>query len=221
MQHFGLISYGGMFSLPGGKGISLIPATAVSVQVTWDASGSWGCGAFWDVHWYQLPWPEGWMDIPITAKELAPIVLAAMLWGYLWHGQWVQFVCNNMVIVACITSGSSRDQLVMYLIRSLWLISAHYQFDVCAIHIPGQKNVAADALSNKRTNVHVWTYVTIISGNWGKSNTWFYWKSPSWPYIVSMDVLGSYHLFPHCYWHNLLFIHVHVHWFFYFTQSFK
>ena len=52
-----------------------------------------------------------------------------------------------MAVVACITSGSSRDQLVMHLLRSLWLISAHYQFEACAIHIPGQKNVAADALS--------------------------------------------------------------------------
>ena len=89
-------------------------------------------------------WPEGWMDIPTTVKELVPIVLAAMLWGHLWHGQRVQFVCDNMVVVACITSGSSRDQLVMHLLRSLWLISAHYQFDACAIHIPGQKIVAAD-----------------------------------------------------------------------------
>ena len=129
------------------NGISLIPATTVSVQVTSDASGSWGCGAFWDVHWFQLPWPEEWGDIPITAKELAPIVLAAMLWGHHWHGQRVQFVCDNMAVVACITSGSSRDQLVMHLLRSLWLISAHYQFDACAIHIPGQQNVAADALS--------------------------------------------------------------------------
>ena len=71
--------------IAGWNGISLIPATAVSVQVTSDASGSWGCGAFWDVNWFQLPWPEGWMDIPITAKELAPIVVAAMLWGHLWH----------------------------------------------------------------------------------------------------------------------------------------
>ena len=50
------------------------------------------------------------------------------------------------------------------------------------------------------------TYATIITGNWWKSNTWIYRESLSWPSIVSMDVLGSYHnhLFPHCYWHNLL-----------------
>ena len=91
------------------------------------------------MHWFQLPWSEGWMDIPITPKELAPIVLAAMLWGHLWHGQQVQFVGNDMAVVACITSGSSRDQLVMHLLRPLWLISTHYQFN--AIHIPGQNKI--------------------------------------------------------------------------------
>ena len=54
-----------------------------------------------------------------------------------------------MAVVACITSGSSRDQLVMHLLRSLWLISAHYQFDACAIHIPGQKKCGCRCIVQK------------------------------------------------------------------------
>ena len=40
------------------NGISMIPLQRVLLQITSDASGSWGCGAFCDAHWFQLPWPS-------------------------------------------------------------------------------------------------------------------------------------------------------------------
>ena len=63
------------------NGISVILALASidSMQVVSDASGSWGCGAIWGQNWCQLQWPQEWLSIPITAKELAPIVGACCL----------------------------------------------------------------------------------------------------------------------------------------------
>ena len=46
-----------------------------------DASGSWGCGAFWDNHWLQWCWPQKWAHHNIMVKELIPIVLSCVVWG--------------------------------------------------------------------------------------------------------------------------------------------
>ena len=71
------------------NGVSVIPALAAidCMQVVSDASGLWGCGAIWGQNCCQLQWPQEWLPIPITAKELAPIVVASMLWGLGWKGQ--------------------------------------------------------------------------------------------------------------------------------------
>ncbi len=50
-----------------------------TIIIASDASGSWGCGAFWDNAWFQLPWTEEWTPWSIAAKELIPIVLACAI----------------------------------------------------------------------------------------------------------------------------------------------
>ena len=47
------------------------------ITLTSDASGSWGCGAYWNTHWFQYQWSEHTFSYGITTKELLPIVLAA------------------------------------------------------------------------------------------------------------------------------------------------
>lgn len=55
---------------------------ATFVEVFWDASGSFGCGAFVSsLGWFQLQWPVDWHVFNITDKGLVPIVLASALWG--------------------------------------------------------------------------------------------------------------------------------------------
>ena len=55
----------------------------LSVIRTSDASGGWGCGAFYEEHWFQLAWKDtrGVEGLNITTKELIPIVIAIALWG--------------------------------------------------------------------------------------------------------------------------------------------
>ena len=81
------------------NGISFIASVAPSITVTSDASGTWGYGAFVRNQWFQLAWPPSWSDIHITAKELVPIVLAAMIWGSTWSKKVVQFICCVMLEV--------------------------------------------------------------------------------------------------------------------------
>ena len=50
-----------------------------SLVVTSDASGRWGCGAFYNTQWFQLKWPESLPNYHITVKELIPVVIAATI----------------------------------------------------------------------------------------------------------------------------------------------
>ena len=69
--------------------LSVVPKTP-EVQITLDASGSWGCGAYTsDGFWFQLRMPDSWRDIHITVKELLPIVIGEAVWGSAWQGRTV------------------------------------------------------------------------------------------------------------------------------------
>ena len=86
-------------------------------------------------------------QLPITIKELLPIVMAGVLWGKQWEGHHVLAHCDNAAVVAIINSGTSRQPLAMQLIRTLCFTSAHFKFTIRTKHLPGTQNVAADALS--------------------------------------------------------------------------
>ena len=111
-----------------------------------DASGTWGCGAFWESKWFQLAW-EGTrcgVGVNIATKELIPIVMAVAMWGKFWNGQVVNCRCDNMAVVAVINSRTSRDPDLMHQLRCLAFFEAKFSFSVIASHIAGAKNSLAD-----------------------------------------------------------------------------
>ena len=131
-------------------------SSQVSHQVWTDASGHFGCGAWWPAadSWLQLRWQQAYTkewealhDESITLKELLPIVLACSVWGPGWQGSTVIFYCDNTGAVAVINSGYSRIPQIMHLLRCLFFIRAYFQISVRAVHIPGQHNCIADAIS--------------------------------------------------------------------------
>ena len=132
------------------NGVSILRAQKQEqphIVVTSDASGRWGCGAFFDQKWFQLQWASSMQDSNITIKELVPIVLAAAVWGKEWYGLTVQARCDNSAVVAILNWGNSQDPEVMHLIRCLAFIKAKFQICLFASHIQGIKNNLADALS--------------------------------------------------------------------------
>jgi len=52
-----------------------------------------------------------------------------------------------MAVVAILKSGSSKDEWVMHLMRSLFFFLASYNVTVRGEHVPGVENGAADAFS--------------------------------------------------------------------------
>jgi hypothetical protein len=84
-----------------------------------DASGSWGCGAIWDKHWLQWEWEGAWAGQQITVKELA-IVAVCAVWGEAWQNKQLLFMCDNMAVLQVISKFSSRDPMIMHLLRCLY-----------------------------------------------------------------------------------------------------
>ena len=114
------------------NGVGMMRATqreTPSATVTSDALGSWGCGAFYEAHWFMLPWAGPVKDSNITVKELVPITLAAAVWGSTWRGRTVLAQCDNMAVVDIINRGTSRDKTVMHLVRCLAFIKAKHEFE--------------------------------------------------------------------------------------------
>lgn len=69
------------------NGISFLPPPAhlPTLELTTDASGLWGCGAWHNSSWFQLQWDSNSSVLSIAAKELIPIILACASWGSAWE----------------------------------------------------------------------------------------------------------------------------------------
>lgn len=118
-----------------------------------DASGAWGCGATDGKHWFQCPWDEDWHHVNITVKELVPIILALGVWGKMWHNQTVLFRSDNQAVVDIIRAKTSKESMVMHLLRCMHFLCAAQDIRVAATHIAGVDNGPADALSRNKCDL--------------------------------------------------------------------
>ena len=64
-------------------------------------------------------------------------------WGLQWRGSLVVIHCDNMGAVAVMNTGSSKVPHIMYLLRCLFFIRAHFTLSVRAVHVPGVENVSS------------------------------------------------------------------------------
>ena len=128
------------------NGLSIFSTCSQLCVLTSDASGSWGCGAYYGPNWFQFQWLEQ-APSNIATKEFIPILFAAATWGSAWLSADVTFRCDNAAVVTVINKGSCKDPDLMHLMRCLSFYAAHFCFSFHAVHIAGVDNVAADALS--------------------------------------------------------------------------
>ena len=123
------------------------------IVVTSDASGAWGCGAYWAHHWFVMQWAPDLMKEPIQTKELVPVVAAAAVYGRLWAGKIVEFRSDNMPVVNIVEDTYSKEPRLMHLTRLLTFFACYHQFWFVASHIPGAKNTLADAISRNNLDL--------------------------------------------------------------------
>lgn len=131
------------------NGVSFLhpPSRLPTIELTTDASGSWGCGAWHGSDWFQVRWDDRSAPLTIAEKELIPIILACEAWGATWYGQRVLCHCDNEAVVACLRSRSSKQKGIMHLLRCLVFLEAWHQCFLYPTYINTKANHLADDLS--------------------------------------------------------------------------
>ena len=137
------------------NGVSFLhpPTHLPHLEITSDASGTWGCGAWHHNAWFQLRWDNRSQALSIAEKELIPIILALAVWGKAWAGHQIVCHCDNQVVVACLKSRTSKSKGVMHLLRCLVFIEARQQCYLKPVYIDTQSNYLADALSRNNLSL--------------------------------------------------------------------
>ena len=124
---------------------------SVDITVYSDASGSWSCGALWNLHWFNFQWQDHLKEWSIIVKELFPVVVAAALYGPQWRGKIVQFVVDNLAVVQVLNSTYSSNNHLINASDTLTSIPGIiHNFWFSSIH--GKNNSLADALL--QNNLH-------------------------------------------------------------------
>lgn len=88
-------------------------------------------------------WDPSHKGFHIAVKELFPIVLAIETSGNSTRDD----MSHNMAVVQIINKQSSKDTIIMRLVRRLVLATLECNIHFWAKHIPGKHNVTADCLS--------------------------------------------------------------------------
>lgn len=86
-------------------------------------------------------------ELHITVKELFQIVLALDIWGPLLANHRILFLLDNAAVAEIINKTSSKDTIIMKLVRRLVLAALKHNIHFKAKHIPGKTNVIYDLLS--------------------------------------------------------------------------
>lgn len=124
------------------------PVTSVFVDAcNSGAGGTYGCDWFY-CDWH-IDWPEC-SDIHINYKEVLAVVLAAWRWAPFWSGKCIYIMSDNVMAVSAINKARCKNDFALQGIRVLHWLAAIFNFHVKAFHIPGYKNVFADAASRLR-----------------------------------------------------------------------
>ena len=86
------------------------------------------------------------------------MVLAAYRWAPFWRNKQVVVHSDNTVTVASLNKCTSRNKVIMKCLRSLFWLSAMYNFHLTSHFIPGVFNLAADSASR----LHLPGYLEIL-----------------------------------------------------------
>lgn len=139
-----------LYFLHSHNGVSLIrdwvSITSVSLSLYTDAS-NWGYAGVFGDRWFQYQWPHTWVSQHINAREFFPIFVAVSLWGSVWAGKEIIFYSDNYAVVQVINAATTKDLLMLRILRAITLFSLQFDISIYARHIPGVHNTIADSLS--------------------------------------------------------------------------
>ena len=107
-----------------------------------------GWGASWKDHQISGPWSPQDSQRHINWLELEAVCLALLRWGPQWRHQTVRVYCDNSTAVAYIRKqGGTHSQSLFRKTLELFKILDQFVITLIPTHLPGARNVTADALS--------------------------------------------------------------------------
>ena len=133
------------------NGVSFIPApnwNEPDVTFATDSCLS-SCGGHCFNEYFHVSFPQFILekDLPIHCLELLAVLIGVRCWGRICEGLKLQIYCDNSAAVEVINSSRTRDSFMASCIRELWLQVSKHNFQLRAVHLPGEENRVADFLS--------------------------------------------------------------------------
>lgn len=118
-----------------------------AIQLHTDAASTLGFGCICGKQWFYGSFPVSWSSFHISIKEFYPILLGVKIWGHLWRNHCILFFTDNEALVPIINEQTSKDDILLSMVR--WLVLQCIRLNILfkAKHIPGKQNVLADNLS--------------------------------------------------------------------------
>ena len=117
------------------------------------------CAGVWQDTWWHYDFTEAvdeLLENNISCKELFAVVTHCATFGPRLAGANILLFCDNSASVDAITFMKAPSRVMMSLVRELFFLCAHFSFQIRAQHIPGVKNVLADALSRPEKRPTAW-----------------------------------------------------------------
>lgn len=139
------------------NGLTIMPdktwSSNTALQFFTDSAGgsALGFGIYFKGEWAHGSWPNTWVDKDllsnITFLELFPVLVSVTIWGQQLKNKKVLFHIDNEAAVHILNKKSSKSPEVMSIIRKLVLETLKHNIQIKAEHVPGKKNLIADAIS--------------------------------------------------------------------------
>ena len=133
------------------NGVAFIPSPIWSepdVSVATDSCLD-GCGGLCDFQYFHTIFPKFVLDqkLKIHQLEFLAVLLGARIWGHKFRGLKIRIYCDNKAVVDVINSSKTKDPFMATCLRELWLVVSKNEFEMRAVHLPGEDNRVADWLS--------------------------------------------------------------------------
>ena len=135
--------------LPDWNGVELFEQETVTsreMHLYSDASDL-GLGCLYGKHWISSGWKYGWNAHHINVRELFAIWVAVHTWGEEWANKHILFFTDSLSMTQVWQTGTSKDKVVMRLVRKIFMVTARLNINLTMKHIPGKENTLADKLS--------------------------------------------------------------------------
>ena len=133
------------------NGVAFIPSTIwlePDVSFATDSCLD-GCGGICEHEFFHTKFPKFILDqdLPIHKLEFLAVLLGARIWGPNFRGLKLRIFCDNQAVVDVINSSKTKDPFMATCLRELWLVVSTNEFELRAVHLPGEENRVADWLS--------------------------------------------------------------------------